>query len=160
MVTVEPVIVLVACRTGSEKTVELQIRARGMATYCPRYLVNLRHGGLVAKELFPSYLFAWVTNQWEYIRNLIGVRDFIRHSGFIYSVDPRIVDGIRQREGPTGYIRIDSSLLVGQVVKLKDKENWAGIYLGLSDNYKCRVLFNLLGANVELELYERDLAKS
>jgi transcription antitermination factor NusG len=157
VVTIEPVIVLVACRTGSEKTVQAQIKARGMACYCPRYLVNLRHGGLVARELFPSYLFAWVSNQWEFIRNLIGVRDFIRHSGFIYSVDPRIVDALRKREGPTGYIRIDSSFLPGQQVKLKQKEEWAGIYLGLSEKYKARVLFSLLGSDVELELYERDL---
>jgi transcription antitermination factor NusG len=112
---------------------------------------------MCARELFPSYLFAWVSNQWEFIRNLIGVRDFIRHSGFIYSVDPRIVDELRKREGPTGYIRIDSSFLPGQQVKLKQKEEWAGVYLGLSDKYKARVLFSLLGSDVELELYERDL---
>jgi hypothetical protein len=47
--------------------------------------------------------------------------------------------------------------LPGQQVKLKSKEEWAGVYLGLSEKYKARVLFSLLGSDVELELYERDL---
>jgi len=158
MVTIEPDIVLVAVRTGSEKAVQDQVRARGVKTYCPRYLVNLRAGGMVARALFPSYIFAWVTDQWEFIRNLIGVRDFIRHNGgFVYSIDPRIVAELRSREGPTGYIRIDSSFIPGDKVKMKRKEEWAGVYLGLSEKYKARVLFSLLGSDVELELYERDL---
>ena len=156
----ESVIVLIACKTGAEKAVEDQIKARGMKTYCPRYLVNLRHGGMVARSLFPSYLFVWMTDQYEIVRSLIGVRDFVRRNNWIESVDPRVVDELREREGPTGYVRVDSSFFIGQTVKLKHKEDWAGVYLGMSNKYKARVLFSLLGTGLELELYERDLVTS
>lgn len=160
MITTEPVIVLVACKTGAEITVQAQIKALGMRTYCPRYLVNLRHGGMVARSLFPSYLFVWVINQWEILRNLIGVRDFVRRNNWIESVDPRVVEELRLREGPTGYVRVDSSFLVGQTVKPKHQDDWAGVYLGMSNKHKARVLFSLLGSGFELEYFERDLIAS
>jgi hypothetical protein len=68
-----------------------------------------------------------------------------------------VVAELRSREGPTGYVRVDSSFCPGQQVKLRRKEEWAGVYLGLSDKFKARVLFSLLGSDVELELFERDL---
>ena len=154
-------IVLLACRTGTEGNVQAQLRARCMSAYHPRYLVNLRHGGMVARSLFPGYLFAWVAPAaWSVVRNLIGVRDFVRRGGVVEVVNPTVVERLRQREGPTGYIRIDSTFVPGQAVKVKHRNEWAGVYLGLSNHHKARVLFSMLGANVELELYESDLIAS
>ena len=151
-------IVLVACRTGTEGNVQAQLRARCMSAYHPRYLVNLRHGGMVARSLFPGYLFAWVNaSAWSMVRSLVGVRDFVRRGGQVELVHPTVIDRLRQREGPTGYVRIDGTFLPGQAVKVKNRNDWSGIYLGMSNTHKARVLFAMLGAGLELELFESDL---
>lgn len=155
-------IVLLAVRTGSEQAVQTQVKARLMQTYCPRYLVNLRHGGMVARCLFPGYLFVWARDHcWPTLRSLVGVRDFVRGaSNQVEIVKPEVVEDLRKREGPTGYVRVDSRFVVGQHVALKDRADWAGVYLGMSNSHKARVLFSLLGASVELEMYVPELIAS
>ena len=153
-------IVLLAVRTGSEQGVVDQVRARLMRTYLPKYLVNLRHGGMVARSLFPGYVFAWaMESAWPTLRTLVGVRDFVRggpqHQ--VQIIPHALVDELRAREGPTGYVRIESDFVVGQRVSIKDKREWSGIYLGLSNRHKARVLFAMLGADVELELFQTEL---
>lgn len=153
--------VLLQVRTGAEQYVATQLKARNVRAYYPRFLVNVRQGGLVAKALFPGYLFAWAkASAWPVIRTLPGVRDFVRRGGQVELVSPKVVYAIRAREGPTGYVRIDSTFVAGSQVIVKDRAEWAGVYLGMSQTHKARVLFTMLGAGVELELFESQLAAS
>lgn len=154
-------IVLVACRTGGEDIVQAQVRARAMIAYFPRYLVNVRNMGMVARAVFPGYVFVWAYPQWWHIlRTLIGVRDFVRKdAGQVETVSPDVVEAIRGREGPTGYVRIDP-FFVGQDVKLKRNEDFSGVYLGLSNKHKARVLFSMLGRQVETDVFESELIAS
>src|SRR5262245_11010657 len=155
-------IVLLAVRTGSEVAVRDQVKARMMRTYLPRYLVNLRHGGMVARCLFPGYLFVWASSvAWPALRSLVGVRDFVRsRSGNVELVQPTVIEALRCREGPTGYVRLDGRFLVGSSVTLKDRTEWSGVYLGMSNRHKARVLWSMLGASVEMQMFESDLVAS
>jgi transcription antitermination factor NusG len=150
-------IVLLAVRTGSEDTIRQRIKALGLDAYVPKYLVNLRRGGLTARVLFPGYMFVWIENQWDAVRNLIGVYGFVQFGDRIIRIPPRVIRELRARETKTGYVRLDSSFIPGQMVKVIDGPLVPGIYLGMSDRLKLRVLFSLLGAETELEFFERDL---
>lgn len=132
-----------------------------MVAYFPRYLVNLRNTGMVARAVFPGYVFVWAYPQWWHVlRSLIGVRDFVRKdAGQVETVSPDVVEAIKAREGPTGYVRIDP-FFVGQGVKLKRNEDFSGVYLGMSNRHKARVLFALLGKDVETEVFESELIAS
>lgn len=150
--------VLLTTKSSAEQHVYAQIKARNIPVYWPRYLVNVRHGGMVARSLFPGYLFVWARAQaWPLLRSLIGARDLVRCGGQVEQVSPKVVYALRAREGPTGYIRIDSQFVAGQAVIVKHRDEWAGVYLGLSDHHKARVLFSMLGANVEMQVFESDL---
>jgi transcription antitermination factor NusG len=150
-------IALLAVRTGSELTVRAQAKVHGLQTYVPQYLVNQRHAGMVAKALFPGYVFVWVQDQWRLLLRMLHVHDFLRCGEEIIHVDPKIVKDLRKREGPTGYVRINSKFFIGQHVALQRAPNLAGTYMGLTDTYKARVLFTLLGRSAEVDLYEHDL---
>jgi transcription antitermination factor NusG len=155
-----PFIALLAVRTGSEASVRDQLKARAVSSYLPRYLVNIRNRGLTARPLFPGYLFAWANpSSWPVIRVLPGVRDLVRRGshGEVEPVPPRVIEDLRAREGPTGYVRIDPTFVVGQVVTIRNRNDWSGVYLGTSNAHKARVLMRMLGAPVTLECFESDL---
>jgi len=158
-----PDILLLATRTGSEAIVQEQLKARAMATYLPRYLVNIRHRGLTARCLFPGYCFVWAyRSAWPTIRSLIGVRDFVRHrsNGNPEVVPASVVNELKARQGPTGYIRIDPRFVVGQSVIVKDRADWSVKYLGMSNEHKARVLMKMLGCDVEMQIFENELIAS
>jgi hypothetical protein len=99
-----------------------------------------------AKALFPGYMFAWVTDQWRDILYLINVHGFLRRGRTIIEVRPAVIDALRARDGPTGYIRIDGRFFIRQHVRARHGGgDLAGIYVGLSPQYKLRVLFTMLG---------------
>jgi len=148
---------VLAVKAGFEVFVQQQIRALGMCAYVPQYLVNLRKKGMTARALFPGYIFVWVKDQWRELRTLLHVYDFLRAGDDVIKVPHKVVDGLRKREGPTGYVRINNSFFVGQQVKVKRGPDLAGQYLGLDAKHKLRVLFRLLGAEMEVSYYEKDL---
>ena len=149
-------IALLTVQTGTEQQVRTLVRSRGLEAYVPQYLVNLKRSGMTAKALFPGYVFVWVLDQWRMLVQLMHVHDFLRCGKEIAHVDPKIVKGLRKREGPTGYITIDPSFLPGQRVIMRHT-NLAGVYAGMSSAHKARVLFTLLGAETEVELHESEL---
>jgi hypothetical protein len=151
------VIALIACKVGHELQVRDQCRRNfAIEVYCPRYLVNLRRTGMTAKALFPGYAFMWMSNEWRQLLKLIHVRGLVRRGGTIVEVPPRVVDELRAREGPTGYIRIDGRFFIGQQVRVA-ASGLAGVYAGLSADYKSRVLFRLLDRAVEMPFYDNEL---
>jgi transcription antitermination factor NusG len=150
-------IALLTVQASTEQTVRALVRARGMQAYVPQYLVNLPRTGMTAKALFPGYVFVWVLDQWRTLLNLMHVRDFLRCGKEITPVNPAVVDELRKREGPTGYIKINSTFLVGQTVALRKQSTLTGVYAGMSNEYKARVLFTLLGVETEVQLHEAEL---
>jgi transcription antitermination factor NusG len=150
-------IALLAVQTGSELTVREQTLAHGIKAYVPQYLVNMRHSGMTAKALFPGYVFIWVIDQWRMLLRLMHVYDFLRCGKEIAFVSPKIIKELKKREGPTGYIRIDNKFFIGQAVALRKQPNLAGVYLGLNNEYKARVLFSMLGRELEIAVFEQEL---
>jgi transcription antitermination factor NusG len=150
-------IALLACKTGYELQVRDQCRCSfGITVYCPRYLVNFRRTGMTAKPLFPGYLFVWMGDEWRRPIQLIHVSGFVRRGKAIVEVPPRVVAELRAREGPTGYVRLDGRFFVGQQVKIT-ASGLAGVYAGLTNDHKARVLFSMLGQDVEMSVHDDEL---
>ena len=149
-------IAILACKAGREFHVRDQVRAFGVQCYLPKYLVNLRREGMVARPLFSCYMFVWMTDEWRQLIQLIHVKGFVRRGKAIVEVPPRVVDELRAREGPTGYVRLDGRFFLGQQVKVA-ASGLAGLYAGLSADHKARVLFSMLGRDVEMSVHEDEL---
>jgi transcription antitermination factor NusG len=118
--------------------------------------VNLKRAGMTAKALFPGYMFVWMADEWRQLIRLIHVKGFVRRGGAIVEVPPRVVAELRAREGPTGYVRLDGRFLVGQHVRVA-ASGLAGVYAGLSADHKARVLFAMLGREVEMAVHDDEL---
>ena len=102
--------VLLAVQTNSEFAVHDQVRRFGIQAYLPKYLVNLRRSGMVAKSLFPGYLFVWIVDEYRQLIELIRVKGFVRRGKAIVEVPPYVVAALRAREGPTSTFALTGSL--------------------------------------------------
>jgi transcription antitermination factor NusG len=103
-------------------------------------------------------VFVWVElGQWSVVRGISGVRDFLRVAGQPVRVDKSIVDELRSRESPTGYVRLRPRPVSGQRVRLADDSGVSGICVGDAPAQRLRVLLSVLGREVEMEFRERDL---
>jgi transcription antitermination factor NusG len=154
--TADAHIAILACKAGREFHVRDQVRAFGVQCYLPKYLVNLRREGMVARSLFGCYMFVWMTDEWRQLIQLIHVKGFVRRGKDIIEVPPRVIAELRAREGPTGYVRLDGRFFIGQQVRVT-ASGLAGVYAGLSADYKARVLFAMLGRDVEMAVHDDEL---
>jgi hypothetical protein len=101
-------------------------------------------------------MFVWMTDEWRQLIRLIHVKGFVRRGKDIIEVPRRVVSDLRAREGPTGYIRLDGRFFIGQRVRVA-AGGLAGVYAGLSADHKARVLFSMLGRDVEMSVHEDEL---
>jgi transcription antitermination factor NusG len=114
---------------------------------------------MVARPLFPGYLFVWATGKfWSVLDSIDGAFGCVRfggNGGQTAIVSPRVIKQLRTWEGPTGYIRVQPMVKVGSRVTLRN--GITGIYAGMNERHRIRILFNLLGQVVEREFFPKDL---
>jgi len=150
-------IVLLMVRSGAEDYIRRQVRRFGIRTYFPKYLESTKTRGMVARPLFPGYLFVWVCDVfWSVLKNLDGAFGCVRFgdSGPVL-VPATVIKTLRTWEGPTGYIKVLPKVKIGSRVVLRN--GVSGIYGGLTARHRIRILFSLLGQVVEREFYPKDL---
>jgi transcription antitermination factor NusG len=144
---------LITVKTASERQVVRRLREVGVQAYSPRFL-EFGSGGNTEHPLFPGYVFVWVVDQWAAIRATPGVREFVLAGGAPARVEQSIVDELRERETPYGYVRLYPKFEIGVPVRVGDV---IGVYAGMAGRQRAQVLLTLLGRDVELSVPERDL---
>jgi transcription antitermination factor NusG len=147
---------LIGCKTQTERSVVRKLREISVQAYAPRY-TELGPRGWVEHQLFPSYVFVWVIDQYRAIRAIPGVYDFILSCGELAVLDESIVKKLRARENGYGYVRLHDSFEIGQSVRYGD-DGPIGLCLGPDSKSRIRVLFDhILGRQVEMSIPEREL---
>ena len=151
-----PNIVLLTVRSGSEDSIRQQIKRFGVRSYYPKFLESTKTRGMVARPLFPGYLFVWASSMfWTVLERVRGAFGCVRFGTEVAIVNPQVIKTLRTWEGPTGFIRVLPQFKIGSRVKLRN--GITGIYAGMNENHRIRILFNLLGKVVEREFYSKDL---
>ena len=151
-------IVLLMVRSGAENSIREQIKRHHVRSYYPRYLESTKTRGMVARPLFPGYLFVWASNAfWNVVDTIDGAFGCVRFGGEQSAaiVNPNVIKELRTWEGPTGYIRLNPKVRVGSRVTLRN--GVTGVYAGMNERHRVRILFSLLGKVIEREFYPKDL---
>ena len=128
-------------------------------TYMPRFL-SKESGKILL--LFPSYIFVRITARWYPVVWTPGVSRVLMAGNSPARLSETIVDGIRKRE-VGGLVKLPSNasrLRKGDQVRIMrgSFEGQIGIYDGMSAHQRERVLLELLGAWVPVELASTDVA--
>jgi transcriptional antiterminator RfaH len=145
------------CVTQREHLVRLLLMKAEFETYMPRFLA--KSGKILS--LFPSYIFVRITAQFYPVMWTPGVTRVLMTGDQPARLPEQIVNSIRKRE-IGGLVRLPSNgrrLRKGDKVKITrgSFEGQLGIYDGMTSHQRERVLLELLGAWVPVELPTTDL---
>jgi transcriptional antiterminator RfaH len=155
----QPYWAVVRTRAQRERAVRVLLELGHYEIYLPQILVQQR-----IKPLFPTYLFVRLGKKqhWYPIRWTLHVLDVLMSGDHPAQLEDKILDGYRKREGRDGFVKLPSPatrLRKGQQVRIT-RGSFAGqlaLCEGMSGKDRVRVLLNMLGQKVPVELPNRDL---
>ena len=151
-----------------ETIAEKNLIGQNFITYMPKYKKIISHArkiSMVIKPLFPRYLFVnvdLVAQRWPIINSTYGVNAIISMEGKPVIISEEIINKIKLCEKPDENINVVpySFMTKGDEVNILEGvfSGKKGIFNGLTDNNRVKVLFNLLGKEVTLSVSRISLA--
>lgn len=145
------------CETQRESVARLLLMRASFETYAPR--IRSKAGKVLL--LFPSYLFVRVIDQFYPIMWTPGVTRVLMAGDQPARLPEKIVDQIRKRE-IGGFVKLPSKAKFqkGDQVRITrgSFQGQIGLYDGMTSKQRERVLLELLGRMVPVELSPSDVA--
>jgi transcriptional antiterminator RfaH len=143
--------------TQREHIARLMLMRQGFETYMPR--IQIRPNRIV--NLFPSYIFIEIIDRWWAARWTIGVIKILMDGERPARVPDGIIEAIRKQE-VGGFVKLpnrNNGKRRGEKVKIirGSFQGHLAIYDGMSGKERERVLLELLGQMVPVELPSRDV---
>jgi len=154
----------VQCQPHGEARAALNLARQGFDAYCPRYLKTRRHARQVrsvAAPFFPRYLFVnldLASQRWRSVNGTFGVSGLVGPRDHPSSVPEAIIAALRAREDENGYIAVTHPAerwKAGDPVRITGNNAFhgcSGLFEGLNDDERVRVLLDLLGRKVRVTL--------
>jgi transcriptional antiterminator RfaH len=145
----------------AETKAAAHLARQGYLAYLPRYLKKRRHARrteTVAAPLFPRYLFVSFDPQacrWRSIQSTIGVAHLVGNGDEPTTVPSKVVEGLKRREDAKGFICLERPRFVpGTRIEVVDGvfASSFGLYEGMADSDRVRILLDLLGRKVRVVL--------
>lgn len=130
----------------------------GYECYLPKVLhVDRKRKRTREVALFAKYLFVRIVDRWHSIQSTVGVTRLLTNSQFIpLCVPDLVINELKSREDKKGYVVLDnvSNFKLGQKVLVVGGQfnGMPGLYNGMSTRQRERVLLQLLGQYVGVEL--------
>jgi transcriptional antiterminator RfaH len=129
----------------------------GFETYLPR--IKVRADGIVRiRPLFPSYCFVRVSiERWSPVAFTPGVIRLLMVGDVPAALNDSVIDAIRGRE-KKGFVQLPRGPQIGEKVRVVGGQfaGHIGLYAGQSPHERERVLLELLGRSVRVELAQAD----
>jgi transcriptional antiterminator RfaH len=129
----------------------------GFETYLPR--IKVRTDGIVRiRPLFSSYVFVRVAiERWSPIAFTPGVIRVLMNGDHPAALNDAVIDAIRGRE-KKGFVQLPRGPQIGERVRVVGGQfaGHIGLYAGQSPHERERVLLELLGRSVRVELAASD----
>jgi transcription elongation factor/antiterminator RfaH len=149
-------------KPSGENRASLNLTRQGYLSYLPKYLSRVGKE-IKVKILFPRYIFVLIESQWHTINSTFGVsRLILNNESKPAIVQDRIIDDLKMKENDQGFISLPEppKFSRGENVRVVNGSfvGYSGLYDGMRDRERARILINLLGQQVRVELDEKDLA--
>jgi transcription antitermination factor NusG len=129
----------------------------GFETYLPR--IKVRTDGIVRiRPLFASYCFVRVSiERWSPVAFTPGVIRVLMNGEHPAALNDKIIDAIRRRE-KKGFVQLPRGPQIGEQVRVVGGQfaGHIGLYAGQTPHERERVLLELLGRSVRVELAQAD----
>lgn len=149
-----------------ELSAELNLNAQGFAAFLPSVWKTVRHARrfrTARVAFFPRYLFVRLDlaqDRWRSVNGTFGVSRLVMEGDRPMAVQPGIVEDLLAMTGPDRVIAAGPDLVAGRRVEILSGP-FAGCFgelARLDEGSRVRVLLDLLGGRVPLDLAVRALA--
>lgn len=147
---------VVQTETQREHMVRLLLMRANFLTYLPR----IKHRSRIA-PLFPGYLFVGVADRFYPVLKTVGVVRMLMAGDRPAHLADKVIAAIRDRERG-GFVKLPAPepIKKGQNIRVLNGNfcGHIGLYDGISGKERARILLQLLGQSVAVELPEKDVA--
>jgi transcription antitermination factor NusG len=145
---------VVQCEAQREHLVIAQLGRVGFSTYAPR----IKHRSRIA-WLFPTYLFVAEESQFYPVLWCPRVIRLLMCGERPARLDERVMNELHSRETRDGFVKLPTAskrFVEGQNVRVTTgaMAGHIGVYAGMSSHERVKVLLELLGRKVSVELTE------
>lgn len=160
--------IVVHTQFNKEFISEYNLIRQGFETYLPKYKKVIHHArkrSFVSRPLFPRYLFVNNHNRNLSINSISsthGVNTIVSMDGKPAQISHDIINKIKSRENNEGIIDIKpfSNKAIGEEVEIVEGafKGKSGVFNGINEDYRVKVLFNILGKEITLSMSALALA--
>lgn len=148
------------CKANSEGLAQYHLGRQGYETYLPKFSSKVGKE-IKIKALFPRYIFVRIELQWHSINGTRGITKLLMRESTPAVLPDKIIENLKMREDPKGLISLPDppKFRPGERVRVVNPslEGYIAVYEGMRPNERARVLLELLGQVVPVELDEKDL---
>jgi len=148
------------CKSNSEFIAKYNLERQGFETYLPKFL-SKNGKEIKIKILFPRYIFIKIELQWYSIKGTRGITKLLMRETTPAVVHDMIIENLKKREDSKGFIILPEppKFQLGEKVRIVNSAlyGYIGIYNGMRDHERARILIELLGQSVPVDLDEKDL---
>ena len=148
-------------KPNAERVAQLNLQRQQFLTYLPVFAMKV---GKVTKikVLFPRYIFVQIEQQWHSINSTIGIsRLILTNENKPAILSDKIIEGLKARE-EKGLIILEpkAKFKPGENVKIVNGpfSGYSALYQEMRDSERSRILIELLGRSVQIEVNENDLS--
>lgn len=141
-----------------ERVAALGLQQSRFETYLPQIKTKLR-GDWLTQPLFPTYVFVRIVDRWHGIVWGMGIVRVLMAGDQPARLADNVIAQIQERESRDGFIRLSRRRpLIGTKVRVLTGQfrDHVGVYAGMSGQERARVLLELLGRSVPVELTQTD----
>lgn len=152
---------VVISKPGNENRAVINLQRQGYIPYLPKYLSRVGKD-IKVKILFPRYLFVQIDKQWHSINSTFGVsKVMLGNDGKPAMVSDKVISDLKMREDNKGLISLPEPPKFrhgDKVAVVKGPlQGYNGLFDGMRPNERVRVLIEMLGQTVPVEVDEKDL---
>lgn len=148
------------CRPQQEAIAAVNLSRQGYENYCPKFATKQVNKPTIIRPLFPRYIFILIDQFWSSILGTRGISRVLLGDNGPATLPETVITELKSREQhglvtlmsppkfrPGDPVKTDAGPLVGHAL----------VYEGMSSHDRVRVLADLLGRKVIIELPEKSL---
>ena len=153
-------------KVHSEPRAEFQLNRQGFQTFMPKHQKTIRHARklrTVMTPLFPRYLFVSLDlgrDQWRSVNGTFGVSNLVMQGERPAALSDELVETFKSATDESGFVRFETTLKVGDSVRLTSGPfcDQIGELLSMDDAGRVKILLELLGGHIPVWSTAQSLA--
>jgi len=155
-------------KPGDEHRVETHLLNQKIETFLPLLEIHRYSNGKMVqkiKPLFANYIFARLDLKLQYykVKWTRGVSKILGTGDGPVPIPEKVIESIKERVGKDNLVKLEEELTEGDIVQITSgpfKELRGIFQKKMSDDGRVRILLNLIGVDISVQISQRQIKKA